>query len=135
VEEDILQVMKHPLHMVGSDGVFGGKPHPRLYGTFPRVLGHYSRDKQSFPIWEAVRKMTGAPAQLLRLKDRGFLREGNWADIVVFDPNTVIDQATYEDPLQEPLGIEYVLVNGQIAVEHGVYTGVTAGSVIRSGRE
>ncbi|MED4582577.1 D-aminoacylase [Brevibacillus choshinensis] len=135
VEEDILQVMKHPLHMVGSDGVFGGKPHPRLYGSFPRVLGHYSRDKQVFPIWEAVRKMTGAPAQLLRLKDRGFLREGNWADIVVFDPNIVIDQATYEDPLQEPLGIEYVLVNGQIAVEHGVYTGVTAGSVIRRGRE
>ena len=98
IEEDVLRVMKHPLQMVGSDGIFGGKPHPRLYGTYQRVLGRYAREKQVFPIWEAVRKMTGAPAQLLRLKDRGFLREGYVADIVVFDPQTIIDKATYEEP-------------------------------------
>ncbi|MGG1658164.1 N-acyl-D-amino-acid deacylase family protein [Brevibacillus sp. NRS-1366] len=130
-EEDVERVMKHPLQMVGSDGVFGGKPHPRLYGSFARVLGHYSREKQAFPFWEAVRKMTGAPAQLLRLQDRGFLREGYRADIVVFDPATVVDQATYENPLTLPIGISHVLVNGQIVVSNGQFTDVTSGEVLR----
>lgn len=130
-EADVERVMRHPLQMVGSDGVFGGKPHPRLYGSFARVLGHYSREKEAFPIWEAVRKMTGAPAQLLRLRDRGFLREGYRADLVVFDPAAVADQATYEHPLQQSLGIQYVLVNGQMAVSNGQFTGVTGGTVIR----
>ncbi|UFJ41827.1 D-aminoacylase [Brevibacillus humidisoli] len=131
VEEDVIRVMQHPLQMVGSDGVFGGKPHPRLYGSFPRVLGRYARDKNVFPLWEAVRKMTGAPAQLLRLSDRGYLRTGYQADIVVFDPLKVIDRATFDDPHQLPLGIRHVLVNGSIAVRDGEYTGVTAGQVIR----
>ncbi|RXT07168.1 amidohydrolase family protein [Ammoniphilus sp. CFH 90114] len=131
VEVDIMKAMRHPLQMVGSDGVFGGKPHPRLYGSFPRVLGRYARDKEAFPIWEAVRKMTGAPAQLLRLKDRGFLREGYWADVVVFDPRKIVDQATYDQPKQEALGISYVWVNGHLAVNHGVFTEVTAGQVIK----
>ncbi|RXT02779.1 amidohydrolase family protein [Ammoniphilus sp. CFH 90114] len=135
VEEDVMDVMKHPLQMVGSDGVFGGKPHPRLYGSFPRVLGRYAREKEAFPIWEAVRKMTSAPAQLLRLHDRGILREGNWADITVFDPQTVIDRATYENPLQLAIGIHHVLVNGEIAVLNHEYTGITAGKVIRRGRK
>jgi N-acyl-D-amino-acid deacylase len=130
-EEDIMHGMKHPLQMVGSDGVFGGKPHPRLTGTFPRVLGRYSREKRAFPIWEAVRKMTGAPAQLLRLRDRGLLREGYWADVVIFDPHTVLDRSTYEQPLLEPVGIHYVFVNGQAAVANGAYTGATAGQVLR----
>lgn len=130
-EADVLNVMKHPLQMVGSDGVFGGKPHPRLYGSFPRVLGRYAREKQAFPIWEAVRKMTSAPAQLLRLHDRGWIREGCWADVVIFDPNTVIDQATYEQPLQEPLGIRDVWVNGSQAVAEGKFVGTTAGTVLR----
>ncbi|TQK73935.1 N-acyl-D-amino-acid deacylase [Brevibacillus sp. AG162] len=130
-EYDVERVMKHSLQMVGSDGVFGGKPHPRLYGSFARVLGHYAREKQSFPLWEAVRKMTGAPAQLLRLRDRGFLREGYWADIVVFDPNVIVDRATYENPLQHPVGIRHVLVNGKIAVSNGRLTNAVSGSVIR----
>lgn len=130
-EEDVERVMKHPLHMVGSDGVFGGKPHPRLYGSFARVLGHYARERGAFPLWEAVRKMTGAPAQLLRLQDRGFLREGYRADIVVFDPAVVADQATYENPLQLPIGITHVLVNGQVAVSNGRFTEVTNGEVLR----
>ncbi|KQL49968.1 aminoacylase [Brevibacillus choshinensis] len=131
VDADVMQVMRHPLQMVGSDGVFGGKPHPRLYGSFPRVLGRYSREKEAFPIWEAVRKMTSAPAQLLRLQKRGLLCEGYWADIAIFDPKMVLDRATYEEPAQLPLGIHHVLVNGQIAVRDGHYTGVTAGQVIR----
>lgn len=131
MEEDIISAMQHPLQIVGSDGIFGGKPHPRLYGTYPRVLGHFVREKKAMSLEEAVRKMTGAPAQLLRLKDRGFIKEGYAADIVVFDPETVKDEATYEDPLQEPTGICYVLVNGALAVENGRYTGKTDGKVLR----
>lgn len=131
-EEDVISGMKHPLQIVGSDGIFGGKPHPRLYGSFPRVLGRFVREKQALTFAEAIRHMSGAPAQLLRLQDRGFLREGYWADVTVFDPNTVTDCATYEQPLLEPIGIKYVIVNGQLAVDDSTFTGVTAGKVIRN---
>lgn len=131
IEEDVIRVMKHPFHMVGSDGIFGGKPHPRLFGTYQRVLGRYVREKQAFPIWEAIRKMTGAPAQLLRLSERGFLREGYFADIVVFDPQAIIDKATYEEPVVDSIGIRHVLVNGIVAVKDGKYTGATSGTVVR----
>lgn len=130
-EEDVIYGMKHPLQIVGSDGIFGGKPHPRLYGTYPRVLGRYVREKKGLTLEQAIRKMTGAPAQLLRLKDRGLLREGYAADVVVFDPNTVIDKSTYENPLQEPEGILHVIVNGEITVSDGRFVGTTAGQVIR----
>ncbi len=131
VEEDLIYGMKHPLQMVGSDGIFGDKPHPRLYGTFSRVLGKYARNKKIFDISEAIRKMTSAPAQLLRLKNRGLIREGNWADIVIFDPKTIKDTATYQDPLQTPNGIFYVLINGKLVVENGDFNGETPGKVIR----
>jgi N-acyl-D-amino-acid deacylase len=130
-EEDIISALQHPLQIVGSDGIFGGKPHPRLYGTYPRVLGHFVREKKALSLEEAVRKMTSAPAQLLRLKNRGLIKEGYVADIVIFDPMTVEDKATYEDPLQNPFGINYVLVNGGLAVENGKYTGGTYGKVLR----
>ena len=130
-EDDLIYGMTHRLQIVGSDGIFGGKPHPRLYGTYPRVLGQYVRERAVMPLSEAIRKMTGAPAQLLRLKDRGLLREGYWADIVVFDPETIRDNATFEDPIQHPTGISYVLVNGKVTVKNGEYTGETAGQVIR----
>ncbi|MBP1993781.1 N-acyl-D-amino-acid deacylase family protein [Paenibacillus eucommiae] len=130
-EEDVMQAMAHPLQIVGSDSIFGGKPHPRLYGTYPRILGRYVREKQVLTLSQAIRQISGAPAQLLRLKERGLLREGFWADVVVFDPATVADRSTYEDPLLEPVGIEYVIVNGQMAVERGSYMGITAGRVIR----
>lgn len=130
-DKDVINAMQHPLQMVGSDGVFGGKPHPRLYGSFPRVLGHYAREKSVFPVWEAVRRMTHAPAQLLRLQDRGMICEGYQADIVVFNPNTVIDQATYHDPLQQCIGIEHVFINGAWTVKEGEFTGMTAGKILR----
>lgn len=132
IEEDVIHVMNHPLHMVGSDGIFGGKPHPRLYGSFQRVLGRFVREKNVFPIWEAIRKMTGAPAQLLRLNDRGYLREGYKADIVIFNPDEIIDQATFDNPISDSIGINYVIVNGKITVKNGVYTEVTNGKILRS---
>jgi N-acyl-D-amino-acid deacylase len=130
-EEDIISAMKHPYQMVGSDGIFGGKPHPRLYGTFPRMLGHYVRDKGVLTLEEAIRKMTSAPAQLLRLQNRGLIKESYWADIVIFNPDTVADCATYENPLEVPIGIQYVFVNGKMTVKSGEYCGETAGEVIR----
>lgn len=130
-EEDVIFGMQHPLQIVGSDGIFGGKPHPRLYGTYPRVLGKFVREKEALSLEQAIRKMTGAPAQLLRLRDRGLLREGYAADVVVFDPETVIDKATYSSPLEEPEGILYVIVNGKLTVSNGQYIGTTAGQVIR----
>ena len=131
VEEDLIYGMKHPLQMVGSDGIFGGKPHPRLYGTFARVLGRYVRDEKVFTLAEGIRKMTGAAAQMLRLKDRGYLREGYWADVVVFDPKKIEDHATYDDPLQLPSGILHVIVNGELVVHHGEFTGNLKGQVLR----
>lgn len=130
-EEDVIYGMQHPLQIVGSDGIFGGKPHPRLYGTYPRILGRFVREKKALTLEEAVRKMSGAPAQLLRFKDRGLIKEGYWADIVVFDPRIVEDKATYEEPLNEPVGIQHVIVNGVIAVNNGEFFNVAAGTVIR----
>lgn len=122
-EEDLMLAMQHPAGMFGSDGfamdmgelIQKGTPHPRSFGTFPRVLGRYVRERQTITLAEAVRRMTGAPAQKLRLQDRGFLREGMKADVVVFDPETIIDRATYENPFQYAHGVEWVLVNGVIA--------------------
>jgi N-acyl-D-amino-acid deacylase len=132
LEEDVLLGMQHPLQMVGSDGIFGGKPHPRLYGTFPRVLGKYVREEGALTLEQGIRKMTGAPAQLMRLKDRGLIKEGYMADIVVFDPSTIIDRATFSEPLLEPVGIHYVLINGKLTVSNGEYTGARAGQVIKA---
>jgi len=136
-EDDVRTVMRHPTMMVGSDGSSlspsspTGKPHPRNYGTFPRILGKYVREENVLTLEEAIRKMTSFPAQKLGIKDRGLLREGNWADIVVFDPDKIIDKATYEEPHQFPDGIEYVIVNGEIVVERGECTGKTPGEVLR----
>ncbi|QOS88926.1 N-acyl-D-amino-acid deacylase family protein [Peribacillus sp. JNUCC41] len=130
-EEDVLQSMCHPLQMVGSDGIFGGKPHPRLHGTFPRVLGKYVREEGALTLEQAIRRMTGAPAQLMRLKDRGLIKEGYQADIVIFDPGKIKDRATFDEPLLEPEGIHVVYINGKLTVYHGEYTGARYGKVIR----
>jgi N-acyl-D-amino-acid deacylase len=122
--------MQHPLQMVGSDSIFGGKPHPRLYGTYPRVLGRFTRELKALKLEDAIRRMTGAPAQLLRLHDRGLLKEGYFADVVVLDADTVADRATYDNPMAESVGISHVLVNGQTVVQGGTYTGCTPGQVI-----
>ncbi len=136
-EADVRRVLAHPLCMIGSDGIPSptGKPHPRLYGTFPRVLARYAREERVVSLEEAVRKMTSLPARRFGLAKRGGLREGWFADIVVFDPERVADRATYEAPRQYPAGIEYVIVNGQVAAERGRQAPARAGRLLRRGRE
>jgi len=140
-EEDVRRVMRSPFGMVGSDGravaprgVLGrGKPHPRYYGTFPRVIGHYVREGV-ITLQEAVRKMTSAPAQRLGLRNRGLLREGFKADIAVFDPANVKDEATFVDPHRFASGIPYVFVNGTLVVDNGEHTGALPGKALRKNR-
>lgn len=115
-EDDVQRILANPLVMIGSDGIpHDQHPHPRLWGTFPRVLGHYSRDVGLFSLEEAVRKMTSLPATKFRLKDRGQVAVGYFADLVVFDPASIIDVATFEMPIAAAAGIETVFVNGKIA--------------------
>jgi N-acyl-D-aspartate/D-glutamate deacylase len=133
-EADVRRVMKHELCMIGSDGLpSGGKPHPRLYGTFPRVLGRYARDEGLLTLEEAVHKMTAQPAQRFGLEQRGEVREGWFADLVVIDPRTVADTATYEEPRRFPRGIEYVTVNGEVVVDNCKQTQARPGRVLRRG--
>ena len=103
--------------MFGTDGIHGGKCHPRLYGTFPRVLGKYAREEKVLPLELAIKKMTSNSADRLGLSDRGRIAAGKRADIVVFDPETIIDRATYDDPTQYPEGVKYVIVGGEIVLE------------------
>lgn len=141
-DEDLDRIMQSPLMLVGSDssGVSierateRGKPHPRTFGTFVRVLGHYVRERGTLGWAEAIRKMTSAPALRLGLRDRGLLLPGMKADVVVFDQAEVGDVATYTDPAQYAVGIQQVLVNGRVVVEHGQHTGVPAGEVLRHRR-
>ncbi len=135
-EDDVVRIMKHPTTMIGSDGAEteGGKPHPRLYGTFPRVLGRYVREKRVLTLEEAVKKMTSMSHQKLGIKDRGLIKEGYFADIVVFDPDKIADTATYENPRSFPVGIPHVLVNGTLAVKDGKQTDALAGKVLRKNR-
>jgi N-acyl-D-amino-acid deacylase len=134
-EDDVRRVLAHPLCMIGSDGIPSptGKPHPRLYGTFPRVLGTYVRELGLVSLEEGIRKMTSLPAQRMNLPDRGVLRQGMAADIVVFDPDTVADIATYQEPRQYPAGIDYVIVNGEVTAEHGRQNSARAGKLLRRG--
>jgi len=136
-EPDVELAMKQPWLGVGSDGVavspamaFIGKPHPRFYGTFPRVLGVYVREKRVLTLPDAIRKMTSFPAQIIGLTDRGLLRPGMAADITIFDPKTVIDKATFQNPLQYPFGIPYVIVNGVVVIDQGQHTGARPGRVL-----
>ena len=131
--DDVERILRHPATAVGSDGLpHDPRPHPRLWGTFPRVLGHYSRDRQLFSLAEAVRKMTGLSAARFGLVDRGLVRVGHWADLVLFDPATVRDTATFADPIRPAEGIEAVWVNGALAYdgERGA-TGARAGRLLR----
>jgi len=108
-----------------------GKVHPRNYGTYPRILGRYVREENVLTLEEAIRKMTSFPAQKLGIEDRGLLKQGYWGDITVCNPETIKDNATYNEPHQFPEGIEYVLVNGVIVIERGKYTGETPGIVLK----
>jgi N-acyl-D-amino-acid deacylase len=133
--ETLPHFVRHPVGMVGTDSTFlGEKPSPRTYGSFPRILGQFVRDEGLLSLEEAVRKMTGAPAQRLGLTDRGLLRDGFWADLVVFDPDRVRSNATYDQPRQFPDGIDYVAVNGELVVYDGEHTGALPGRAVRRGR-
>lgn len=133
-EDDLVTVLRHPKTCVVTDGNNAvpeeGKPHPRSVGTFPRVLGHYAREKGVISMEEAVRKMTSLPASRLGIRERGLLAPGYWADLVIFDRDTIIDRATYEDPWQYPAGIFGVFVNGQPAVWEGELTGRRPGKAL-----
>lgn len=140
-EEDVRTVMKHPAVVVGSDAtartfdgpLTKGKPHPRAYGTFARVLSKYVREEKVLSLEQAVAKMTGMSARRLGLKDRGTLAVGNVADITVFDPGTVEDTATFDNPVSPARGIRFVIVAGQIILEDGGFTGAMPGKVLRNG--
>jgi len=125
----------HPLYMVGSDAVLiGDYPSPRTYGTFPIILAEFVREERWLGLADAIRKMTSFPAQRLGLPDRGLLRDGFKADVVVFDADTVKAPATRREPKQFPVGIEQVIVNGRVVVDQGQHTGVLAGRALRRGR-
>lgn len=136
-EEDIRRIMTNQYQMFGTDGAAIpnvptlGKFHPRFYGTYPRVLGKYVREEKVLTLEDAIRRMTSFPAQKLGLKDRGLIKEGNWADIVLFNPDTVIDKATFDDPHQFPEGIPHVIVNGIVVVENNKQLRKYPGKVIR----
>jgi len=130
-EERVAEGIRHPLGMICTDGLLGGKPHPRVYGTFPRILGQFCRERGDLPLEIAVHKMTGKPATRLGLKDRGFLRPGMSADIVTFSSEDVKDMATFENPRQFPQGISHVMVNGVHSVDNGAFTGKLGGKVLR----
>jgi N-acyl-D-amino-acid deacylase len=143
-EENVELIMKQPWVAVGTDGRVhspGGllrrdmpAPHPRFYGTFPRVLGRYTREKGVLTLSDAVRKMTSLPAQILGLSDRGFLAPGCYADITVFDPETVIDKADFapaEATIRYPVGITDLVVNGVVTLRDSMHTGAMAGLVLR----
>jgi N-acyl-D-amino-acid deacylase len=136
-EPDVELAMRQPWLGVGSDGsavnpemAFIGKPHPRFYGTFPRVLAVYVREKKVLTLPDAIRKMTSFSAQICGLMDRGLLRPGMAADITVFDPKTITDKATFQDPLLYPVGIPYVIVNGVVVIDQGRHTGEKPGRVL-----
>jgi N-acyl-D-amino-acid deacylase len=140
-EEDMRLALVQPWCSIGSDGsaysiegpLRRGNPHPRNFGTFPRVLGHYVREEKVLRLEDAVRKMTSLNAAKLGIADRGVLRAGAFADVAIFDPATVIDRSTYTAPFAYNDGIEYVVVNGQVVLEHGKHTGAKPGRVIRRG--
>jgi N-acyl-D-aspartate/D-glutamate deacylase len=140
-EKDMNLAMVQPWCSFGSDGsalategpTRRGHPHPRSFGTFPRVLGVYVRQRGLLRLEEAVRKMTSQNAAKLGLSDRGLLRPGNVADITLFDPERVLDRATYTDPFQYGEGIEYVIVNGQLVLDQGKHTGARPGRALRHG--
>jgi len=130
-EEDVRRILAYEHTMIGSDGLpQDSHPHPRLWGTFPRVLGHYSRDQGLFSLETAIHKMTGLPAANFGLADRGVIREGAAADLVLFDPDTVIDKASFETPKQPADGIELVIVNGTVTWQAGEATGARTGRFV-----
>ena len=134
-DADVDRILSHPATVIGSDGLPNDPlPHPRLWGAFPRVLGHYARDRELFPLAVAVNKMTGMSAERFGLAERGFIREGYWADLVLFDAATIRDAASFTDPMQPAEGIAAVWVNGELAWQQRQATGIRAGRFIARGQ-
>ncbi len=131
MEEHVVRFLTRPEQNVCTDGLLGGKPHPRVFGSFPRVLGKYVREEQALTLEDAIRKMTSKPADVFGFSRRGLLKPGNFADVVVFDPATIIDRGTFVDPVQFPAGIEHVLINGRPVLNSGNYDRSLAGKVLR----
>lgn len=129
-EEHVIRIMKRPEMNLCTDGLLSGKPHPRVYGSFPRVLGKYVRMEGQLTLEEAVSKLSGKAADAMHIKNRGYIKEGYYADICIFNPDKVIDKGTFTEPEQFPDGIEYVFVNGQMALEKGKPTKNRAGKVL-----
>ena len=130
-DADLENVLSFEGAMIGSDGLpHDVHPHPRLWGTFPRVIGHYSRDKQLFSLENAIHRMTGATAANFNLKQRGLIKPGYYADLVLFDPEMIIDRATYETPDLPSAGIKSVMVNGTVTFEHNQVTGSRPGRLL-----
>jgi N-acyl-D-amino-acid deacylase len=138
-EENTAKILAHPLGMLCSDGgsyapygaLSGGSPHPRGYGSFPRLLGHYVRDTRALTLESAIHKVTQMPAQKLRIASRGVIEPGAFADLVAFDPETVGDRATFDDPHQYPVGVPVVIVNGVVTLRDGEHTGDLGGRGVR----
>ncbi len=118
-EDVVRKILSEPYVNICTDGLLGGKPHPRAYGTYPRILGRYAREQNLISISEAVRKMSMLAAETFQLKDYGLIADGMKANLVVFDPQTVIDRATFEDSKQYPVGIHHVIVEGQSVIRYG----------------
>jgi N-acyl-D-amino-acid deacylase len=134
-EEDMRRILCHPATMIGSDGLPNDpRPHPRLWGTFPRVLGRYSRDAKLLTLPEAIHKMTQMPAQRFGIAERGLIREGFFADLVLFDPAEINDVATFEDPVRASAGISSVWVNGALSYTKEGATGRRGGRFIPRGK-
>ncbi len=134
LEEHVIKFLNRPEQNVCTDGLLAGKPHPRVFGAFPRVLGKYVREEKALTFEQAIYKMTKKPAEAFGFKERGTLAAGNYADIVIFDPETVQDKGTYVDPIQYPEGIQYVIINGNVAIDDGKYEKVLAGKVLRKAK-
>jgi N-acyl-D-aspartate/D-glutamate deacylase len=139
-EQDIETALRFPWTSIGSDAgailKYGepdetGLPHPRSFGNFPRVIARYVKERKVLTLEDAIRKMTSWPATRMRLANRGAIREGNWADVTIFDLDQLQDRSTYEHPMEFPTGIEWVLVNGVVTIDHGKHTGAKAGMVLR----
>jgi N-acyl-D-amino-acid deacylase len=130
-EEDVREILQYERAAVATDALLGGEPHPRTYGTYPRVLGHYARDENLFSVEEAVRMMTSLPARIAGLHNKGIISPGMDADLVAFDPHYVNDPGTYDNPRQFPDGMPHVVVNGEFIIRDGESTGAMPGTAIR----
>ena len=134
-EEHVIRFLKRPEQNVCTDGLLGGRPHPRVFGSFPRVLGKYVREEMALTLEDAIRKMTSKPAEVFGFDHRGLLKPGHFADIVIFNPVSILDKGTFVDPIQFPEGIEHVFINGELVLTAGQVGHARAGKVLRKSRK